>query len=449
MPFPKIPVSLRWVVLLGFLALALTGFRFRPDLKKSLPDLKMPKVSVSDILIEKTGKDAVMVSLRVTNHNDARLGIKSIACDMSLKAKDKTFALRANTSAFKLKPKRSVKVPVKISGLTADAVSDLVHILWSCTTEGEPVTCALKKGKLKMKVPHLGIVKVSFSSTGTLQPSMQDKAIHYNYNLKGKLKMKVSHLGTVKVPFSSTGALQLSMQGETIHYALKHKQRVNYPDWIPSIVPRKWSFPITDDISINKLIGFRKEISVSDIQIKMTDGLAFDVSLMFPPNSVGRYIKSITCGLSLNMKDKTFALGAATSAFTLEPDGSVVVPIRIPSLTADAASDLAYILWNCIIEGEPVIYALESALTVKVPYWEPMKVPVSCTGPLQLSMKGNAIHYDLGSTLMVNVPHWGPVKMPFSSTGSLNMRGNYELEGTLTVHVPWWGPVKVPISSTK
>ena len=408
MPFPKIPLSLRWVVLLCLLALALTGCRL-------LPNMKAPKVSVSYIQLKKIGpKYAVVVSLRVTNRNGARLGIKSIACSLSLKVKDKSFVQRAVMSAFTLKPNSSVVVPIKLPSLTADAVSDLVHILWSCITEGESATCALE-GKLKIKVPHLGTVKMSFSSTGALQPSMQDKAIHYNYNLKGKLKMKVPHLGTEKVPFSSTGALRLSMRGETIHYTLKSTQRVNYPDWIPSIVPRKWSFPITDNISINKLIGTppdKKKVSVSNIQFKTTDGLTIDVSLRIPPNDVSRYIQSITCGLSLNVKDKTFALGAATNAFTLEPDGSVVVPIKIPSLTADTVSDLAHILWRCIIEDEPAIYALKGALTVNVPYWGPAKVPFSNTGSLRLSMLGNCI-------LTVNVPCWGPVEWHFSKTNKI------------------------------
>ena len=387
MPFSKTSVSLRWLILLCLLVLALSGCGL-------LPDLKEPEVSVSDIQIKKTGQDyTVVVSLRVMNPNDMRIDIQGISCGLALNVKDKTFVQGAATKAFTLKPNSSVEVPVKLPSLTADTASDLVHILWSCITEGEPAICALK-GRLKMEVPLLpGAVNVSFSCTGSLQPSMQDKAIHYNYNLKGALK--ASHLGSVKVPLSSTGALQLSIQDQTIYYDLGGTQKVKYPFPLGS---KKWSFSVADDIPINKLVGGL----VSDIQIKTTNGLAIDILLRFPPTAWAADIQNITCGLSLKVKDKIFTQGAATSAFMVEPNGSINVPVKIPNLSADAASDLAYILW-AVFEGEPAIYALEGALTVKVPHLGPVDVPFSCTGPLQLSMKDNIMHYDLGSTLTVHV----------------------------------------------
>ncbi len=146
------------------------------------------------------------------------------------------------------------------------------------------------------------------------------------------------------------------------------------------------------------------EVSVADIQIKKTDGLAIDVSLLIKnPNGVGLDIQTVTGNLSMN--GKSLARASADS-FRLEPHNSVVVPVKIRSATMDAASALIGIL-----QGRPA--TLEGVLTV-------------------------------------NVPYWGPVKVPFSSTGSLrlSMRGSYELEGTLTVHFPWWGPVKIPFSHT-
>ncbi len=368
MPFQKL-ASLRWFVVLCLLALPLSGCGLLPNLKELLPDLKEllpdleapPKVSFSNIQIEKIdSEDVVVVSLRVMNPNDASLDIQSMSCSLELNVNDKTFALGAATSAFTLEPNSSVEVPVYIPDLTADAVSDLAHMLWSSIVEGEPATYALEgtlESTLPLKIYGLPAevqvpLEVSFSCIG----SMQDKAIHYD--LESALK--------VKLPF--------------------------VPD--PKLV--KWSS--SDDISINELIGSLP------IQIKTTNGTTIDISLPFTsPKGVGCDIQSISCGLSLNVKDKTFVLGAATSAFTLEPNSSVEVPVRIPGLTADAVGELAHILWSCIVEGEPAIYALEGVLTVKVPHLGPVDVPFSCTGPLQLSMKGNSIHYNLGSTLTVNI----------------------------------------------
>ena len=146
------------------------------------------------------------------------------------------------------------------------------------------------------------------------------------------------------------------------------------------------------------------EVSVADIQIRKTDGLAIDVSLLIKnPNGVGLDIQNGTGDLSMNGKPLA---RATANSFRLEPYKSTVVPVEIRSSKMDVTSALIGIL-----QGKPA--TLEGALTV-------------------------------------NVPYWGPVKVPFSSTGSvrLSMRGNYELEGTLTVHVPWWGPVKWPFSST-
>ncbi len=360
MPFQKL-ASLRWLVVLCLLTIALSGCGFLPNLGEFLPDLEAPpKVSFSNIQIEKTDSEyVVVVLLQVMNPNDVSFDIQSISCDLELNVNDETFVLEAATGAFTLESNSSVEVPVRIPGLSADMASDLTRMLWNCIVEGESATYALE-GTLKSTLPlnFHGFpaeipLKVSFSCTG----SMQDKTIHYD--LESALK--------VKVPF--------------------------VPD--PKLV--KWSS--SDDISTNELIGSLP------IQLKTTNGTMIDILLPFTsPKGVGCDIQSISCGLSLNVKDKTFVLGAATtSAFTLEPNSSVEVPVRLPGLTADAVSNLAHILWSCIIEGEPAIYALEGTLTMKVPHLGPVDVPFSCTGPLQLSMKGNSIHYNLGSTLTVNV----------------------------------------------
>ena len=355
MSFSKTLVSLRWLVVLCLAAFTLSGCGLLPDLKEFLPNLEEPpKVSLSNIQID--SEDVVVVSLWVMNPNDASLDIQSMSCSLELNVNDKTFALEAATNAFTLEPNSSVEVPVYIPDLTANAVSNLAHMLWSSTVEGEPATYALEgalESTLPLKIYGLPAevpLEVSFSCTGNLQ----DKAIHYD--LESALK--------VKVPF--------------------------VPD--PKLV--KWSS--SDDISINELIGgsitITPEISV---QIKTIDGATIDISLLFPlPNGVDHNIQSITCGLSLNAKGKTFALGAATGAFTLEPNGSVKVPIKITSLTADAASGLASILWSCITEGEPAIYALQGTLALNF-YGSPVEIPFSSIGALQLSIQGKAIHYEL------------------------------------------------------
>ena len=146
------------------------------------------------------------------------------------------------------------------------------------------------------------------------------------------------------------------------------------------------------------------EVSVADIQIRKTDNLAIDVSLLIKnPNGVGLDIQSGTGDLSMNGKSLA---RANVDSFRLEPYKSTVVPVEIRSSKMDAASALIGIL-----QGRPA--TLEGVLTV-------------------------------------NLPLLGTIKIPFSSTGALrlSMRGSYELEGTLTVHVPWWGPVKVPFSHT-
>ena len=366
MPFLKAFVSLQWVVLLSFLVLPLSGCGFLPDLKEFLPDLNASPKIVSVSGIQSGPDDVVVVSLQVMNPNDASIDIQSMSCSLELNVNDKTFVLGAATSAFTLEPNSSVEVPVYIPDLTADAVSDLAHMLWNSIIEGEPATYVLEgtlKGTLPLKIYGLPAevpLEVSFSCTGNLQ----DKTIHYD--LKSALKVKVPVV----------------------------------PD--PKLV--KWSS--ADDISINELIGSLP------IQIKTINGTMIDIALpLTSPKGVGCDIQSISCGLSLNAKDKTFVLGAATtSAFTLEPNSSVEVPVRLLGLTADAVSNLAHILWSCIVEGEPAIYALKGELASKF-HGLPVNVPFFSTGALQFSMKDNAIYYDLKGPLTVE---W-----PFSITGKI------------------------------
>ena len=372
---PSLKTLLKWLVVACFAALTLLGCWLLSVLKAP-PEV----VSVSDIQIKKTGTEyRIVVSLQVTNPNNVGFNIQSMSYGLELNVNDETFVQGAATGAFTLEPNSSIEVPVIIPGLTADMVGNLTRMLWICLTEGKPAHYRLV-GTQTMKVPYLGLLEMPFSCTGSLQPSMQDKIIHYE--LKGT--WKVPHRVLTKLPFITTDG----------------------------------TFSITDDISINKLTGSppdMKKVSVSNIQFKATDGLAIDVSLMIPPNDVDLDLQGITCGLALNMKDKTFALGAATSAFTLDPNNSVEVPVKIRSLTANAVSDLAYILWSCIAEGEPAIYKLNSTLALNF-HGAPVKVPFSSTGTLQLSIQGKAIHYDLKGSGPLFITGEIPLGKPMDSS---------------------------------
>ncbi|MCR5220600.1 MAG: hypothetical protein K6E31_06375 [bacterium] len=356
MSFPKIIVSLRWFVLICLAALALSGCGLLPDIKAP------PKVlSASNIQIKETDSGhMVVVSLQVMNPNDANLDIQSIRCGLVLNMNDKEFVLGAVTGAFTLNPNSSIEVPVKIPGLTADAASDLAHILWSCIMEGKPVTYALK-GALVLNYLGLPAEVLLFC-----QGSMQDKTIHYD--LESTLIVKLPYLPDPKIDV--------------------------------------WSS--SDDISINELIGSLP------IQIKTTDGSAIDISLpITPPKGVRYDIQSISCGLALTVKDKIFAIRTATGAFTPKPDSSVEVPVQISSLTADKVGDLAYILWSCIVEGEPAIYSLQKGSLALNFHGSPVNVPFSSTGILRFRTKDKAIHYDLKGPLTVE---W-----PFAITGEIPM----------------------------
>ena len=197
--FLKTLVLVRWLAVSCFAAFTLSGCGL-------LPDIKAPKVSVSDIQLKKIGpENRIVISLQVTNPNDVDFDIQSIRCGLELNVNDEAFVQGAATSAFTLEPNSFVEVPLIIPSLTADVVSDLARILWICITEGKPASYRLI-GTQTINLPLFGAREISLSSTGTLQLSIQDKAIHYA--LKGPLTVK-HPLGAKKWPLSITGEIPL------------------------------------------------------------------------------------------------------------------------------------------------------------------------------------------------------------------------------------------------
>ena len=181
MPFPKIPLSLRWVVLLCLLALVLLGCWF-------LFNLKEPEVSVSNIQIKKTGGLAIDISLLIKNPNSVGCDIQNVTGELSLNGKS---IARANANSFRLEPHNSVEVPVEIRSSKMDAANALIGIL-----QGKPATV---EGVLTVKVPCWGPVKIPFSSTSSLRLSIRG-----NYELEGTLTVHIPCWGPVQWPFSST-----------------------------------------------------------------------------------------------------------------------------------------------------------------------------------------------------------------------------------------------------
>ncbi|MCR5220599.1 MAG: LEA type 2 family protein [bacterium] len=375
MSFSKTLVSLRWVVVLCLAALALSGYWALPVSKA------FAFVSVSDI--KTTDGLEVEISLQIENPYDVGCDIRSVTGDLSLNG---VVIAHATADNFRLKPRESTVVPVKIRSSTDDT-SYTLALISALILQGEPVNYELK-GELRVKKPKVK-----------------------------KHRWSVNIPISKKVHFSCTGSLRLSMQGKTIHYDLENTLKVKKPSWWPGEWwPGKISFPNTGEKTITELMGSsiklsggkfqpnQYEVSISDIQIKTTNGLEVDVSLLIKnPSGVGCDIQSLTGDLSLN----NLAVAQATvNSFRLEPHNSVVVPVKI---TMDMPKALALIS-RLILENKPANYELKGALRVKDLSWQLVKAPFpedvafSSTGSLRLGIQDKTIHhYDLKNTLTVNV----------------------------------------------
>ncbi|MBQ6669049.1 MAG: LEA type 2 family protein, partial [Deltaproteobacteria bacterium] len=387
MPFQKL-ASLRWFVVLCLLALPLSGYW-------SLPVSKAFALEVSDFQIKTSDGLEVDISLQFENPYDVGCDIRSFTGDLSLNGQS---VAQVTADNFRLKPHKPTVVQAKIRSST-DNTTYTLALISALILQNEPVNYELK-GELRVKDPSLQ-VKVPFLK-------------------KKKVKVPFSK----KVHFSCTGSLRLSMQGKTIHYEMENTLKVKKPSrWPGKWWPEKIPFPITYKKTIDELMGGsiklsgngsqpdQYEVSVSDIQIKTTDGLTVDISLRIKnPSGVGCDIQSFTGDLSLNGQSVAHA---TVNRFRLEPHNSVVVPVEI---TMDMPKALALIS-RLILENKPANYELKGILKVKDLSWQSVKAPFpedvsfSYTGSLRLSIEDKTIRInDLENPLTVNVkpaiPKW-------------------------------------------
>ena len=144
------------------------------------------EVSLSDIRIKTANGLAVDGSLRIKNPSGVGCDIQSFTGDLSLNG---LAVAQATVNSFRLEPHNSVVVPVKITMDMPKALALISRLI----LENKPANYELK-GVLKVKDLSWQLVKVpspeevSFSYTGALRLSIQDKTIHY-HNLENTLTM--------------------------------------------------------------------------------------------------------------------------------------------------------------------------------------------------------------------------------------------------------------------
>ena len=130
----------------------------------------------------------------------------------------------------------------------------------------------------------------------------------------------------------------------------------------------------------------KPSVSVSDIRLKkasLTENVVLVSLRVMNPNDASLDIQGITCDLALN--GKAFAQSTTTSAFRLEPNSSVMVPVEIHSSTADALGALSHTLQLGLKGKHAASYTLKGTLTVAF-HGLPIKVPFSNTGEIPLSI---------------------------------------------------------------
>ena len=166
----------RWVLLLLFGAMCLPVSSCRPLLKEVF---KNPKVRVVDIGIagnpfQSRGPVEVVLHLAVTNPNSYALTVASVAYSATVGTR--RLADGERTEEIRIEPSGEtvVKVPVRLqTDVFADALREVL--------EARAVSYEFN-GSVGVVAPFVGVVRIPFSRTGTIDPMdiLRRKGIGFN-----------------------------------------------------------------------------------------------------------------------------------------------------------------------------------------------------------------------------------------------------------------------------
>jgi LEA14-like dessication related protein len=172
----KMRIVKRWVLLLLLGALCLPASSCRPLLKEIF---KAPKVRVVDIGIagnpfQSRGPVEVVLHLAVTNPNSYALTVASVAYSATVGTRlvadgERTVEIRIEPSGVTV-----VEVPVRLqTDVFADALRDVL--------EARAVSYEFN-GSVGVVAPVVGLIRVPFSRTGTIDPMdiLRRKGIGFN-----------------------------------------------------------------------------------------------------------------------------------------------------------------------------------------------------------------------------------------------------------------------------
>ena len=166
----------RWILLLLFGALCLPASSCRPLLKEVF---KAPKVRVVDIGIagnpfQSRGPVEVVLHLAVSNPNSYALTVAGVAYSATVGTRKVADGERVEDMTIEPSGETVVKVPVRLqTDVFADALREALE------------TRALAygfNGSVRVVAPVVGVVRVPFSRTGTIDPMdiLRRKGIGFN-----------------------------------------------------------------------------------------------------------------------------------------------------------------------------------------------------------------------------------------------------------------------------
>ena len=166
----------RWILLLPFVALCLPVSSCRPLLKEVF---KAPKVRVVDIGIagnpfQSRGPVEVVLHLAVNNPNSYALTVAGVAYSATVGARRVADGERTEEMRIEPSGETVVKAPVRLQ--TAVLAAALREVLDARAISYE------FNGSVSIVAPVVGVVRVPFSRTGTIDPMdiLRRKGIGFN-----------------------------------------------------------------------------------------------------------------------------------------------------------------------------------------------------------------------------------------------------------------------------